>query len=113
MAGLEQFHSFVGKFVSLWQSGHNASLHVETKAGEAFVKLHVGLGQPLPPHQSPHHLKPSRPSRIRCRERRAAAHAENDAAQEATAAVKAAAQVATKEDTTAEQVVIEQATVAT
>ena len=57
MAGLGQINSFVVKFVSLWQSGLNASLHLNTKDYEAHVNLCVGLGQaPLPPHQVPHLL---------------------------------------------------------
>ena len=82
MAGLEQLHSFVGKFVSLWQSGLDASLHLNTKAGEAHINLRVGLGQaPLPPHQVPHLPRSSRPSRLRRREKRAATR--NAAAEEA------------------------------
>ena len=72
MAGLKEFHSFVGKFVSLWQNGIEASLHVDSKAGEATVSLQVGLGhaQPLQEQQP---LPKSRPSRLRRRQRRAEA----------------------------------------
>ena len=45
MAGLGQFHSFIGKFVSLWQAGLDASLEFRTCDGEARAHLHVGLGQ--------------------------------------------------------------------
>ena len=45
MAGQEELDKFVRKFVSLWQSGCEARVHVETKAGNAFVNLKVGLGQ--------------------------------------------------------------------
>ena len=45
MAGQGELDNFVRKFVSLWQSGCEASLHVETKAGNAFANLKVGLGQ--------------------------------------------------------------------
>ena len=50
MAGHDKLQKFVRKFDSLWQSGCNARLHVETEAGNAFVSLQVGLGQanPLP-----------------------------------------------------------------
>ena len=98
MAGLGQFHSFVGKFVSLWQSGLDASLHIDTKDGEAHVNLRVGLGQaPLPPHQVHHLPRSSRPSRLRRRERRAAARsapAEEAAEQPADKEVNAAEQAA-------------------
>ena len=62
----------MGKFVSLWQNGIEASLHVDGKAGEATVSLQVGLGhaQPL---QEQHPLPKSRPSRLRRRQRRAEA----------------------------------------
>ena len=33
------------KFLSLWEAGCEASLHVETRAGNAVVNLQVGLGQ--------------------------------------------------------------------
>ena len=85
MAGLGQVHSFVGEFVSLWQSGLDASLHLNTKAGEAHVNLCVGLGQaPLPLHQVPHLPRSSRPSCLRRREKRAADR--NAAEEEAEAA---------------------------
>ena len=45
MAGQEELDKFVKKFVSLWQAGCDATLHVETTAGNAVVNLQVGLGQ--------------------------------------------------------------------
>ena len=48
MAGQGKLNNFVRKFVCFWQSGCEASLHVETKAGNAFVNLKVGLGQVKP-----------------------------------------------------------------
>ena len=45
MAGLEQLNSFIGKFVSLWQAGLDASLELKTFHGEASAHIHVGLGQ--------------------------------------------------------------------
>ena len=57
MAGLKEFHSFIGKFV-------NPTLQVNTQAGEATISLEVNLGQALP---YPHHQQqqrepgPSRP----------------------------------------------------
>ena len=72
MAGLEQLNSFIGKFLNLWHSGQDATLLVNTLAGEAVVNLRVGLGQaPLPPHQEPHHVHGT--SQQRRRQRRAEA----------------------------------------
>ena len=48
MAGLIELDSFVGKFVRLWQSGNDASLKVESKAGKATVILQLDLGPPHP-----------------------------------------------------------------
>ena len=45
MAGQDELDKFVKKFVSLWQAGFEATLHVETTAGNAVVNLQVGLGQ--------------------------------------------------------------------
>ena len=66
-----KFRNFVGKFVSLWQNGIEASLHVDSKAGEATVSLQVGLGHALPLQQHP--LPKSWPYRLRRRQRRAEA----------------------------------------
>jgi hypothetical protein len=48
MAGNDELGKFVQKFVSLWQSGSNARLHVESEAGFAHVSLQVDLGQAKP-----------------------------------------------------------------
>jgi hypothetical protein len=48
MAGIQEFNSFVNTFRNLWKAGHTASLKVETRGGEAWVELHVGLGVPRP-----------------------------------------------------------------
>ena len=45
MAGHYEFDNFVRKLVSLWNSRCEASLHVESKAGNAFISLQLGLGQ--------------------------------------------------------------------
>ena len=45
MAGLRELNSFLGKFVSLWQEGHTASLQLSTTGGEAHLNLQVGLGR--------------------------------------------------------------------
>ena len=71
MAGLEHLKSFIGKFVSLWQTGLDASLELKTFHGKASAHIHVGLGQ-TPCLQKtrpskPHHV--SSPSRVRRRAR--------------------------------------------
>ena len=45
MASTSELSSFVKKFVNLWQAGRNATLHMETKTGNAFVNLSLDLGQ--------------------------------------------------------------------
>ena len=42
---LHELDSFVRKFVSLWQSGCDASLQMRSEAGHAFINLQLGLGQ--------------------------------------------------------------------
>ena len=80
------------KFQQLWQSGMNASLHLECRAGQAWVHLQVALPHPHPHQYQPqhqhhqHYQKPGpSPSRRRRRARRAEAHAK------AAAAAKSAA----------------------
>ena len=77
------------QFVSLWQSGHNAKLYVETEAGNAFVQLQVGLGQaPQHPQKGQQHVGGHRgggPARERRRMRREAARKATVAAEEAVA----------------------------
>ena len=91
MAGYEELDKFVKKFLSLWQAGCDATLHVETKAGNAFVNLQVGLGQAKPPHGGSQDAsggcRGGSPSRHRRRERREAARqASLTAAEEVAAA---------------------------
>ena len=43
--GLHELDSFVKKFVSLWRSGCEANLQVQSRAGNAYVNLQLGLGQ--------------------------------------------------------------------
>ena len=50
MAGPGELDQFVRKFVTLWQSGQNAKLFLETEAGNAYIHLQVGLGQAKHPH---------------------------------------------------------------
>ena len=48
MAGVDELDKFVRKFVCLWQSGWEANLQVQAKAGNAFVSLHLGLDRQSP-----------------------------------------------------------------
>ena len=74
MAGLEQFESFVKKFVDLWKTGIHARLLVETEAGNAFINLRAGLGQVCPlPDQGCDQGRRGGGSRVRRRERRSVA----------------------------------------
>ena len=43
--GFLELDSFVKKFVSLWRSGCEANLQVQSRAGNAYVNLQLGLGQ--------------------------------------------------------------------
>ena len=71
MASFGEVNSFVVKFMSLWQTGRDACLQIETQsAGKAFVNLRLGLGE-HPHHQQHHHRKES-PSKQRRRDKRAA-----------------------------------------
>ena len=73
MAGPQQLHSFVVKFINLWQAGCDASLHVDCHDGQAAVHLRAGLGEVLPPQQpqpQPFHRKAQGLSRICRRQRR-------------------------------------------
>ena len=85
MHSLQEYDSFVRKFVNLWRSGVSARLCVETEAGNAFVSLHLDLGQACPPQVQPEagHHHGGGPARKRRREKRA------DARQEAAMAEKA------------------------
>ena len=89
MDGPDELEKFVRKFRSLWQSGCNAKLSVESEAGHAFVNLRVGLG-PAPP--GPHHHvvrgRGGGPSRQRRRERRAVERQATTAAEEAVVDAK-------------------------
>ena len=69
MASFGEVNSFVTKFLSLWHTGRDACLQIETQSGKAFANLRVGLGEH--PHHQQHHRKES-PSKQRRREKRAA-----------------------------------------
>ena len=96
-----ELDSFVLKFKSLWYSGIDAHLDVETHAGQAWVGLRVGLGHP-PGLPQPHLLrKKDSPSKQRRRARRA--EARKLAADEA--AVKASENVETPKEATKDNLV--------
>jgi hypothetical protein len=91
MAGYEELDKFVKKFLSLWEAGCEASLHVETRAGNAVVNLQVGLGilgQAKPGHgvgpvgASGDGCRGGSPSRQRRRQKREADRVEKLAAAE-------------------------------
>jgi hypothetical protein len=69
--GLSDLNSFVGKFVNLWPSGRDASLHLKTCDGKATIYLQLGLGRHHPPPFSqppPRHVPwPSRQRRMQRR----------------------------------------------
>merc|ERR1711892_1221826 len=71
-AGIFEIDSFVHKFVNLWQAGRNASLKLDSLAGQASVTLHLDLGQAVPPQ----HVQNARERR---RQRRADARQANAA----------------------------------
>ena len=84
---LVEINSFVSKFHSLWKTGRDACLQIETHAGQACVTLRLGLGeyprnqqrqenigQNVPCEESSIRRKLS-PSKIRHKARRAAARA--------------------------------------
>ena len=72
MAGTQELTSLLRKFVNLWQSGCDAKLDIESKAGNAYVTLSVGLGNVLPGHHHGHvgHHRGGGPARQRRKERR-------------------------------------------
>ena len=82
-----ELNSFVGKFARLWQGGFNATLSMQSIAGEANVTLQVGLGKVKQPFQHqvyPHHHRVPDAGRSRQRRRQRRADARLAAAAEAT-----------------------------
>ena len=71
MATME-LNSFLHKFSQLWKSGQDAHLEFHTHAGNAWISLNLNLGKRRFSFPS-NHRKPPSPSRLRRRERRAAA----------------------------------------
>ena len=97
MAGLQEFHSFMAKFVNLWKHGFKAHLRIQTKDRKATISMEVEPGQAFPPR------KPG-PSRLRRSERRAEtrrlaeeAKAQENTAQEAKAQEATAGQAKAKQ----------------
>ena len=68
-----EINSFIGKFLNLWKSGLDASLRLESHAGQASVSLHLGLGTWTEEAEKPPVLKKVSPSRTRRRHRQAKA----------------------------------------
>ena len=77
MAGYVELDKFVKKFLSLWEAGCDASLHVETRAGNAVVNLQVSADG-----ASGGGCRRGSPSRQRRRQRREAERVEKLAAAE-------------------------------
>ena len=81
MASDSELETFVQKFRHLWKSGLDAQLNLEAHAGEAWVGLHLRLGQePGPLHRKPQftNVKKSPSARDRRRELRAADRAASE-----------------------------------
>ena len=90
MAGKEELGKFVQKFVSLWQSGSNARLHVESEAERAYVSLQVDLGHAQPLASDGQHgrgqgYRGGSPAKQRRRERRESERKAKAAAEQAGA----------------------------
>ena len=81
--GYDELNSFMLKFMNLWASGSNATLTIETHAGEACASLRVGLGQhPVKEKKRPFEVKKKvSPSRQRRRARRAGLSTDGSTAQ--------------------------------
>ena len=75
---LHEIDSFVNKFKSLWLSGQEAKLQMDSKNGEAWLNLSLGLKCPPPPSSPSWHPSPrprsfrNTPSQQRRRNRRQA-----------------------------------------
>ena len=76
--------TFIDRFKYLWQSGQDANLYIDTRAGQAWARLDIRLGHapgPLLHRQHQAHPRPhgDSPTRRRRRERRAQARQANAA----------------------------------
>ena len=90
--GHGELDQFMRKFVSLLKSGCEASLHLESKAGKAFVNLRLGLGQVQSQPGAAQHVGGHRgggPSKQRRRDRREAQREAKGTAAKAEAAENA------------------------
>ena len=67
---MAEIESFLLKFKTLWKSGRDATLTMETHAGQASVLLRVGLGQA--PKQYPNFPSPGKNRNGPARQRRRA-----------------------------------------
>ena len=71
-----EINSFVSKFVNLWKSGLDASLKLESHAGQASLSISLGLGsfhETDEIEKKPYIAKKVSPSRARRRKKRAKA----------------------------------------
>ena len=74
VAAMTELVSFVLKFKQLWKVGLDAHLDIESRAGQAWVGLHLRLADELGPVNNIHQFSKSKtsPARDRRRERCAA-----------------------------------------
>ena len=77
MAGLQEVHSFVRKFITLCNNGKQANLAMRCKGGRAVINLQLHLAEPFHDHPQPLHRPHPSPSRVRRSARRAHARATN------------------------------------
>ena len=91
MAYSGELASFVKKFENLWQCGRNATLHLETKAGNAYVNLSLDLGCA----QDQYGYRAGNTSRQRRKSRRAAERLASGISQEDSIKAGQAAKVVT------------------
>ena len=78
MAGLQEVHSFVSKFITLCNNGKQANLAMRCKGGRAVINLKLHLhSEPFHDYPQPSHRPHPSPSRVRRSARRAHARAAN------------------------------------
>ena len=82
---LHEIDSFVNKFKGLWLSGKEAKLQIDSKNGEAWLSLCLGLKCPPPPPSPPYHSS-SRPRSFRNTPSQQRRHNQRIADRETTAA---------------------------
>ena len=75
---LAELESFIFKFNHLWKTGQDAHIDIHSHAGNAWVGISLNLGQfPGPRACKDPQRKNFSPSRVRRKERRAAARSFN------------------------------------